>query len=87
MSDKNTAAPKAEKSKEVEIPFVRKNYLFMVGGFVLVIIGFLFMYISPEGRGKSEIIYSFSKTTLPVLIIMVGFVVTAVGIMKRFKQD
>ncbi|MFY0672444.1 MAG: DUF3098 domain-containing protein [Bacteroidia bacterium] len=74
-------------NSSIQIPFVKQNYLFMAGGFLLVIIGFIFMYVSEENHGKSEVIYSFSKTTLPVIFIMLGFAVTGFGIMKRFNTE
>lgn len=61
--------------------------MFMAAGFLLVVLGFIVMYVGEDGRGKSEVIYSFSKTTLPVLLILIGFTVTAVGIMKRFNRE
>ena len=72
---------------EIQIPFVKQNYLLMAAGFLVVIIGFVIMYVGEDGRGKSEVIYSFGKTTLPVLLILLGFTVTAVGIMKRFNRE
>lgn len=72
---------------DVQIPFVKQNYMFMAAGFLLVVLGFIVMYVGEDGRGKSEVIYSFSKTTLPVLLILIGFTVTAVGIMKRFNRE
>ncbi len=71
----------------VQIPFVKQNFMLMAAGFLLVIIGFIIMYVSPDNHGKSEVIYSFGKTTLPVLVIMLGFAVTGFGIMKRFNSE
>lgn len=69
----------------VQIPFVKKNYMFMAGGFLIIVIAFFIMYVGVEDRGNSEVIYSFGKTSFPVLLIMAGFVLTGFGIMKRFK--
>lgn len=71
----------------LQIPFQKQNYLFLAAGFILVIIGFFIMYVSKENHGNPDVIYSFGKTTLPVLFIMAGFVVTGFGIMKRFKTE
>lgn len=80
--------PISTKDKiDIQIPFVKQNYVFMAAGFLLVVIGFIVMYVGEDGRGKSEVIYSFGKTTFPVLLILIGFTVTAVGIMKRFNRE
>ena len=78
---------KKESSTAVQIPFVKKNFLVIAGGFAFVVLGFLLMYVSQDNWGKAEVIYSFSKTSLPVLLIMIGFVVTGFGIMKRFPGE
>ena len=76
-------APKAGKNKlipEVTNPYKKDNYLFMGGGFLLVIVGFILMY------GPHEGIYSLMRTTIPVLLILGGFAVTGYGIMKKPKE-
>jgi len=78
---------KSTNNSTIQIPFVKQNYMLMAAGFGLVIIGFVFMYVSKDNHGKSEVIYSFSKTTLPVILIMLGFAVTGFGIMKRFNSE
>ena len=82
------------KNKEVQstkvpmqIPLQKQNYMFLAAGFLLVIIGFVIMYVKEENHGNADVIYSFGKTTLPVLVIMAGFVVTGFGIMKRFNIE
>lgn len=63
----------------VNLAYTKKNYLLIAAGFVLVLIGFFVM-------SGDEDIYSFSKTTLPVLLILAGFCITGVGIMLKPKQ-
>lgn len=71
----------------VQIPLRKKNYMFLAAGFALVALGFVLMYVGPENHGNYKVIYSFGKTTLPVLLIMAGFAVTGFGIMKRFNTE
>lgn len=77
---------KAAPQTEEQMPFAKQNYFLMAGGFFLVLVGFFVMYVGVEDRGNSEVIYSFGKTTLPVIFILLGFLVTGVGIMKRFNR-
>ncbi|MGB0430084.1 MAG: DUF3098 domain-containing protein [Bacteroidia bacterium] len=86
MNKNKETTPTTGKS-QIRIPFVKQNYMFMAAGFLLVVIGFIFMYIKEADHGNSEVIYSFSKTTLPVVLIMIGFAVTGFGIMKRFNSE
>lgn len=82
MTEKTT-----KKTDEKHIlPLGKMNFITIAAGFLLVIIGFILMYVGPEGRGDADVIYSFSKTSLPVLFCMIGFVVVGFGIMKRFKK-
>ena len=69
------------------LPLGKRNYIIIGAGAVLVLLGFLLMYVGEEGRGKAEVIYSFSKTTLPVLLIMLGFGFTGYGIMAKNKKE
>ncbi|MBI3142253.1 MAG: DUF3098 domain-containing protein [Bacteroidetes bacterium] len=81
----NKKLDKKPLGESLRIPFSKRNYQLLGLSFLLIVIGFVLMYVGDEGRGKPEVIYSFRHTTLPVMFIMLGFVCTAIGIMKRFN--
>lgn len=86
MSKHKENISKTAAQEPEQMPFAKQNYYLMGGGFLLVLIGFFVMYVGVEDRGNSDVIYSFGKTTLPVIFILLGFLVTGVGIMKRFNR-
>lgn len=75
--------------KEVILLFDKENYLWMIGGLVLVFAGFLLM-----SGGKSpnphefnyDEIYSFRRITLAPIVILLGFAIEAYAIMKKPKD-
>jgi hypothetical protein len=82
--------PKSNQAKkEYTFLFDKENYMWMIGGIVLILIGFMLM-----AGGKSpnphefhyEEIYSFRRITLAPLVLMAGFVVEVYAIMKKPKD-
>ena len=71
------------------MPLSRKNYVMMLVGVVIIIIGFLLM----SGGGEHTVtefdysIFSFRRITLAPIVVIAGFVVVGFGIMKRFKNE
>ncbi len=73
-----------------EILFDKSNYMWMIGGVVLIILGFILM-----SGGKSpdpneflyDEIYSFRRITLAPLLILIGFAVEAYAIMKKPSEQ
>jgi hypothetical protein len=63
-----------------------KNYVMMLIGVVVIILGFVLM----SGGGEhtvtefDESIFSFRRITLAPIVVIAGFVVVGVAIMKRF---
>lgn len=70
------------------MPLSRKNYVMMLVGVVIIIIGFLLM----SGGGKhtatefDESIFSFRRITLAPIVVIAGFVFEIFAIMKRFPE-
>lgn len=68
------------------MPFSTKNYIMMLAGVVVIVLGFILM----SGGGEhtvtefDESIFSFRRITLAPIVVVAGFVVVGVGIMKRF---
>ena len=69
--------------------FDKFNYLLMAVGVVVVIVGFLLMV----GGGSddpnvfnAEELYSFQRITLAPIVVMLGFFIEVVAIMKKPKE-
>lgn len=75
-------------NKGVEMPFTKKNYITILVGVVLLFLGFALMSGGGEHTATSfdESIFSFRRITLAPIVVVAGFVVVGVGIMKRFKS-
>lgn len=71
------------------MPFTTKNYVMMLAGLLVIVLGFVLM----SGGGNhtatyfDESIFSFRRITLAPVVVIAGFVVVGVAIMKRFNQD
>lgn len=74
--------------KGIEMPFTKKNYITILVGVVLLFLGFALMSGGGEHTATSfdESIFSFRRITLAPIVVVAGFVVVGVGIMKRFKS-
>jgi predicted tellurium resistance membrane protein TerC len=70
--------------------FDRTNYIWMIAGVVLILIGFMLM-----AGGKSEDphkfnfeeIYSFRRITLAPIVVLLGFGIEIYAIMRKPKED
>ena len=62
------------------LPLGRQNYILMLIGVGIIILGFILMI-------GDEDIYDFRKTTLAVLVVMFGFVLEIYAIIKRPKVE
>lgn len=77
---------KDNKIDEGRMPFTMKNYVMMLIGVVVIILGFVLM----SGGGEhtvtefDESIFSFRRITLAPIVVIAGFVVVGIAIMKRF---
>jgi len=82
--------PKATTTTVSNLPFLfsKENYLIMIGGVVVIIIGFLLMTgvanDNPAVFPKDEI-YSFRRITLAPVVVMIGFLIEVYAILKRPK--
>jgi hypothetical protein len=80
------------KNKSVEeggMPFIVKNYVMMLAGVMVIVLGFILM----SGGGEhtvtefDETIFSFRRITLAPIVVVAGFIIVGVSIMKRFKRS
>ena len=80
---------KDNKMEKGRMPFTMKNYVMMLAGLLVIVLGFVLM----SGGGEhtvtefDESIFSFRRITLAPIVVIAGFVVVGVAIMKRFKPS
>ena len=68
------------------MPFSTKNYIMLLAGVVVIILGFILMSGGGEHTATQfdDSIFSFRRITLAPIVVIAGFVIVGVGIMKRF---
>ena len=68
----------------------RENYLYLIVGFVIIVIGFLLMIggksNDPNTFNEKEI-FSFRRITLAPLVVLIGFIFEIWAIMKKPKDS
>lgn len=84
-TEKKNEQPRPEE----RMPLSKKNYAMMLAGAVIIVIGFMLMSGGGEHTATEfdESIFSFRRITLAPVVVIAGFVVVGVAIMKRFNQD
>ena len=70
------------------MPFTTKNYVMMLAGLLVIVLGFVLMSGGGDHTATyfDESIFSFRRITLAPVVVIAGFVVVGVAIMKRFNQ-
>ncbi len=73
-------------SKNKNFVFGKTNYTFIIGGFLITLVGFILMMggasEDPNVFNADEI-FSPIRITLAPFLVIVGYVIVAVGIMKK----
>ena len=68
--------------------FGKENYMWMLAGIVVIILGFILMAggksADPKVFNPKEV-YSTTRITIAPLLIIIGFILEIVGIMKKPK--
>ena len=83
MSKKNKP-----EEKKVEFALGRENYILLIIGFAIIILGFLLM-IGGKAENPNvfnEEIFSFRRITLAPIIVLFGFIFEIYAIMKKPKE-
>ncbi len=79
----------AKEIKKTSFAFGKENYRMLIIGVVIVIIGYMLMVgggsDDPTKFDANEI-FSFRRITLSPILILAGFVVVLLGIMKKSKE-
>ncbi len=79
----------SEPDREYTLLFGKENYLMMVGGVLLIFIGFMLMSggKSPDPhKFNYDEIYSFRRITLAPIVILLGFALEVFAIMMKPKE-
>ncbi len=69
-------------SKDSRLPFEKTNYVIMISGILVLILGFIVMSIDQEEYG-----FGFLGLTLGPIIVVIGFIIEFFAILYRPKQD
>ena len=74
---------------EGRMPFTMKNYVMLLVGVLVIVLGFVLMSGGGEHTATEfdNSIFSFRRITLAPIVVIAGFVVVGVAIMKRFKTS
>jgi hypothetical protein len=79
---------KKEKLIVINNLFGKENYMWMLAGIVVLIIGFVLMAggnsTDPKVFEPKEV-YSTTRITIAPLLIIIGFILEIIGIMKKPK--
>jgi len=71
-----------------QLPFTKTNYMYLIAGFVLIVIGFILM----SGGGSddpnvfSDAIFSTTRLTISPIVILSGYGVILYAIMKKTQE-
>ena len=71
------------------MPLSKRNYLYMLIGVVVIVLGFVLM----SGGGEHTAtefdysVFSFRRITLAPIVVIAGFAIEIYAIMKRFNND
>lgn len=76
-------------SNQAEFPLRKENYILLITGFAIIVIGFLLMIggrsDDPNVFNEDEI-FSFRRITLAPMVVLFGFLFEIYAIMKKPKE-
>jgi len=83
---KDTAAKPNAFTHYSDFLFSRENYIFVIGGFILIVLGMFLMNggrMPDENTWDPDIIYSFRRITLAPIVILIGLILPVMGIFRK----
>ncbi|MEO8149838.1 MAG: DUF3098 domain-containing protein [Bacteroidia bacterium] len=71
-----------------DLAFGRENYIIMLTGIALIVIGFMLMSGGKldDPRAFNPEIFSFRRITLAPVVVMLGFAIEIYAIVKKSKE-
>lgn len=78
-----------EKGEKKIFFFGKQNLILIIGGFLLSIIGFMLMSggaSEDPNTFNADEVFSTRRITLAPLVVIVGYIVVIIGIMKKPKK-
>lgn len=85
---KESNNPQESAQESPRMPLSRKNYILLAIGFAIIVVGFVLMAgggsDSPEQFNSA--MFSWRRITLAPILVVGGFVMEIVAIMKRFDK-
>ncbi len=79
---------KKTTNEKVEFLFKKENYILIITGVVVLIVGYLLMSggaQKPNEYNYDEI-YSFRRVTLAPIVVIIGYVIVIFGILRKPKE-
>lgn len=81
--------PETDPANDAQMPLGRKNYLLMLIGLGVIILGFVLM--AGGGNDNPDVfdysMFSFRRITLAPIVVLAGFGFEIFAIMKRFDKQ
>jgi hypothetical protein len=77
------------ESKSIDFVFEKQNYIIMIIGVAVIILGYILMVGggSEDPKVFNTDIFDFRRLTLAPIVIILGFIIEIYAIMKRPKTD
>jgi hypothetical protein len=89
QKEKQPAAQNKQNAPLAPFPFQKSNYLIMIAGVAVILIGFMLMSggaTTDKNIFPKDEIYSFRRITLAPIVVMIGFAIEVFAILKRPKE-
>jgi hypothetical protein len=82
-------AKKKNDQERLDFPLQRENYILLLIGFAIIMLGFLLMIggKSDDPNVFNEEIFNFRRITLAPILVLFGFVFEIWAIMKKPKEE
>jgi len=77
------------EEKKIDFAFGKENYILLVIGFGIIVLGFLLMVGggSNDPNVFNEEIFSFRRITLAPIVVLLGFIFEIWAIMKKPREE
>lgn len=83
-----TKIQKKESNQELQFAFHKQNYILMIIGLAVMLVGFLLLIGggSEDPNEFSYALFDFQRLTLAPILILAGYIIEIFAIMKRPKN-